>query len=827
MKGARLIGVTSAVAGLALASLGFALALKAGRVRQNADNRPHVGENILLSNRWHLTPAGTAVKLLGDMPGTILTTPDGRYAIVNTCGFHNHSLNLVDLNSGKIASQIDLGQDWYGMVMRQTEAGAELLVSGASGKPFAAKHAEGGIETLPDRAAILQLAFTGEGFVPKTSFSIPGTPKNESFTSGLALEKDGSLLALNIQGNTLYHLGAQAHEVIAQVTVGYRPYGVAVSPDGDTIAVSNWGDGTVSLLTPDFNTIATVATGKRPNALTFGPDGRLYVANSGDDSVSVIQNGAVIEKVRTTLMPKDPIGAAPIALALSADGHRLYVADADNNDVAVIDTTKPRQSHVLGFIPTGRYPSAIALTRDEKRLLIGTAKGMQDQANVDPDKLGAEKDEDGGIPHIYIGDQLTGTLSIVDVPDSAKLKDYTKAVFANRPLPTSPGLSPAQIKERLAALKNIHHVVYIIKENRTYDQVLGDIGKGNSEPRLTMFGEKVTPNEHALVNTFTLLDNLYCDGEVSQVGHQWTDAGYAGDYTQKQWILSYSGRQEIESDTRLSSSPGGFIWQDAQKHGKTTRIYGEYLQWQEDHNSAHGEVKRNPEKFGCSAAFERVFARYGRDTEKAEVFLKEMHDAEATGNWPNLMVMALNEDHTRGLSAGAYTPSACVASNDQAVGMVIEGISHSKFWKDTAVFIIQDDGQDGPDHVDAHRTTGYFISPYVARGIVDSTQYSTTSMLHTMEIILDLPPMSQYDAAASPMLGSVTAEPDFTPYTLIPPKIDLKKRNPSKGALARRSAKLDFSDIDKADPDELNAILWAALKPGEPMPAPVHSLFSR
>jgi YVTN family beta-propeller protein len=785
---------------------------------------PHPGNPTVLADRWQLTPAGTHIKLLGDMPGTIVVA--GKYAIVNTCGFHNHSVNLVDLETEKVVSQVDLGQDWYGMALRPTSEGADLFVSGASGQPYARESKlPDGVQASPTRAHVLQLTFTGDALVPKTGFAIPGAPATGSFTSGITALKDGSLLVLNVQANTLYHLDGQTHEVIAKAELGYRPYGVAVSPDGSTYAVSNWGDKTVSFLNSDLKVTETVESGVRPNALLYGPDGRLFVANSGEDSVSVFQGTKLIEKVSTKLAPGDPVGAAPIALALDSQANRLYVADADNNDVAVIDVAEKSQSRVLGFIPTGRYPSALALTPDGKRLLIGTAKGLQDQPNVDLANLPAGRDGEGMIPHVYVGDQLTGNLSIVEAPDLEQLKTYTAQVRQNRPRPTNPGLSPAQVRERLAALKKIHHVIWIIKENRTYDQVLGDVAKGNGEPKLTIFGENVTPNEHALVNTFTLLDNLYCDGEVSQVGHQWTDAGYAGDYTQKQWIINYSGRKEIVSDTRLTSSPGGFIWQNVKRHGLKARIYGEYLEWQEDHSSAKGEVKADPEKFGCSSAFEKVFAKGGRDTEKAQVFLNELHAAEKTGDWPNFMVMALNEDHTSGMRAGGLSPTAEVASNDQAVGMVIDGLSHSKFWKDSAVFIIEDDAQDGADHVDAHRTTGYFVSPYVARGIVDHSQYSTTSMLHTMELILGIPPMSQYDAAASPLLASVTAEPDFTPYNLLPPRVDLNQRNPSGTALARRSAKLDFSDIDRADPDELNAILWEALKPGIPVPAPVHGRF--
>ena len=490
--------------------------------------------------------------------------------------------------------------------------------------------------------------------------------------------------------------------------------------------------------------------------------------------------------------------------------------------MAVVDVSHPLHSRVLGFIPTGRYPSAVAVSLDDKRLFIGTAKGLSDGPNVDVDHLSPRTDEGGAVNHKYIADLMLGHVSIVDVPSARQLQSYTSMAFGNRPVDKAGDLASSERAARLSALKKIHHIIYVIRENRTYDQVLGDIPKGNGDKRLVMFGSRITPNSHALVNTFSLLDNLYCDGEVSQVGHQWTDAAYAGDYTQKQWILSYSGRQEVVSDTRLTGTPGQFIWQAAQSAGLTTRIYGEYLQWQEDHGSATGDVQKDPEKYGCSAEFEKVFANDGRDTEKAAVFLKEMHAAEATGKWPNLMVMALNEDHTSGMSAGAHTPQACVASNDLALGQVIEGVSHSAFWKDTAIFVIQDDAQDGPDHVDAHRTVGLFISPYVRRGVVDSSHYSTSSMLKTMEVILGLPPLSQYDKAALPMLGSVTTVPDFAPYSALPETYDLSLRNPAKGPLALRSAKLDFSDIDRADPDELNAILWEAIRPGEPMPAPVH-----
>jgi hypothetical protein len=270
---------------------------------------------------------------------------------------------------------------------------------------------------------------------------------------------------------------------------------------------------------------------------------------------------------------------------------------------------------------------------------------------------------------------------------------------------------------------------------------------------------------------------------------------------------------------RLTSSPGEYLWSLARKKGRTARVYGEYVDRQEDHDSLSEPLaKADPEKYGYSASFEKIFARGGRDTEKVADFLREMREAEKTGKWPNLMVMALPDDHTHGMRAGEYSPRAMVGDNDQAIGQLVDAVSHSRFWNETAIFIIQDDAQDGPDHIDSHRTVGLVISPYVRRGALVSQHYTTSSMLRTMELILGLPPMTTYDAAATPMYACFTTRPDFTPYTNAPPEVDIEERNPRATALARRSAKLDFSEVDRADFTELNHILWEAYKPGIPYP---------
>jgi YVTN family beta-propeller protein len=773
---------------------------------------PTADGKTILANGWFLTPVGRHIALPGDMPGMICPIPGSSRALVNTAGYHNHSLNLVDTSNGSVLQSVDLNSAWIGMAFDPSTG--DVYVSGGAAAGFKGHKRPG---------EILHYKVSGDGLIEQDPLKFGGGTHGR-FVSGIALLKNHNLAVLDIQNDSLIVL-KQSGEEVGRVAVGYRPYGVTESADSSKIAVSNWGDKSVTIVDANaLKVLETISVGIHPNAIEYAPDGRLFVANGSSNSVSVIKDGRLSEVIRTSLSAGDPIGSAPVALAVTPDSRRLYVANADNNDVAVVDIQASEQAHVLGFIPTARYPSALAFGDQGRTLLIGSAKGTGPSANVGvPGPTQLPKDE-SRVPFVYVANLLQGNLAVVDLPDDKKLADYTKQVISNRPKGID-FISKADKATAMRAFKKIHHVIYIVKENRTYDQVLGDVTKGNGDPSLTMFGEGVTPNIHWIVNHFTLFDNLYTDGEVSQVGHQWTDAAYATDYNEKQWTVSYSGRQEVEADAqKLNSSPAGYLWDNAMSHGKTARIYGEYVKWQEDHNSAQGDVKKDPEKYGCSEKFEDVFARGGRDTEKVQVFIDEMHQAEKTGKWPNFMIMALNEDHTRGLSPGKHTPEAMVGSNDQAIGMLMDALSHSSFWKDTAVFVIEDDAQAGPDHVDAHRTESFIISPWVKRDFVDHTMYSTSSLIRTMEIILDLPPMTQYDAAATPQMRAFTDQPDFAPLDRLAPKIDLDAMNPSTGELAERSKKLDFSDDDRADPAEFNAILWKWRKPGQPKPPTVNGM---
>jgi hypothetical protein len=429
-------------------------------------------------------------------------------------------------------------------------------------------------------------------------------------------------------------------------------------------------------------------------------------------------------------------------------------------------------------------------------------------------------------PYDYVGSTLTGMLSIIDAPDKAQLATYTAQVKSNFPNPEANIDKTHADKVAKEVFTKIKHVLYIIRENRTFDQVFGDLGKGNGDPNLVLFGEDVTPNAHKLARETVILDNLYCNGEVSQDGHQWSNAAYATDFTQKAWVNSYSRRGQPEADERLTSSPAGYLWDNCKKHGKTYRSYGEFASFRSTPDSEPRFVGNPDLKDHVSVEWLKLkmTPTRQRDTKLAEVFIKELREAEAKGEWWDFMVMSLGENHTDGLTAGRFTPVACVASNDLALGMIIEAVTKSKFWPETAVFVIEDDAQNGPDHVDARRTVGLVYSPYVKRGgMVDSTMYTTVSYVRTMELILGLPPMTQYDTLATPMYNAFTTEATLALYTSLPARVDLMARNPMTGEGAQRSALLDFSDYDLADFDELNGILWKAIKGDQPMPAPVRS----
>jgi YVTN family beta-propeller protein len=797
----------------------FLLALPLG-----ADDKPRYAgpteKGFLLPNGWTLSPAGKQITL-SDLPLGIRPLADGKHALVATSGFNKHELSLIDLTTLAVVDSQTVRQSWFGLALTPHEDKVWWSGGGAN-----VLHTF----DLKDR----KLTRTSP---PEPEVARAELAKLRNFKSGLLPDpRTGTLYSLDIDAGTITALDLKTGGPKKRATVGGRPYDVVLARNGSRLYVSDWAGRTVLALDPaELRVVARIAVGEHPNQIAVHPkDDRLFIACASSNCVSVIdtKRGLVTETIMTALFPKAPEGSTPDAVAVSPDGKTLYVANADNNCVAVIDIAVPSESQVKGFIPTGWYPTAVAVSPDGKTLLVGVGKGNQTRANPIRKEDPAKEDKTATrrrLPYDYIGTTLSGALSIVPVPDDKQLAEYTATVYRNCPysdkiLTNVPYPHKTAIPTRVGDPSPLKHVIYIIKENRTYDQVFGAIKEGNGDPSLVMFGEDITPNHHKLAREFVLLDNLYCNGQVSRDGHPWSTMAYHTDYIARDWHLTYSGRKGVTDDDEgnLSKAPSGYLWDACARHGISYRSYGEYGARVSQPDGTVRMEGRVPGLVGhmCPEyGIPKVPGQRARDTDNVEIFLKEFRAFEKNKNLPRFIIMSLGEDHTSGTTPGAFTPQACVASNDLALGRLVEAVTRSKYWPETAIFVIEDDAQNGPDHVDAHRTVGLVISPYTKRRHVDSTQYATVSMIRTIELILGLPPLSQYDAAARPMFESFTDKPDLTPYQHLPARIDLNAVNPKTAYGAERSSKMDFSEYDRINDFELNEILWRAIK-GEDAPLP-------
>jgi YVTN family beta-propeller protein len=809
-------------------------------------------QGFLLPNGWRLTPAGQQV-LLTDLPLNIWPTPDGKFTLVATSGYNAHELTAIELATQKKVATQTTPQSWFG-----------LATDPASGKLWWSGGGDAVLNTFTWDDEKLQ---RGEAYPPPARPGVTPMPPGQpapgepppGFRTGVYFDSEkGELFSLTILakgGNKSFAWGDPTTDMntggaISRIMTrketgdlsmpcGKRPYDVLKARNG-LVYVSDWADRCVLVIDPQtLRTIGRVPVGEHPNQMVLHPkDSRLFVACASSNAINVIDTkaGTVQETIYTALFPQSPEGSTPDALCIEPDGETLFVANADNNCIAVIDIEEPRKSAVKGFIPTGWYPTAVAVTPSGKQLLIGVGKGNQTQSNKPADERIAEARRgavgEGGyqrIPFPHVGTTLSGALSIVEVPDERQLAKYTDQVYRNCPysdklLTAAPYERKTAIPTKVGDPSPIKHVLYIIKENRTYDQVFSDIPRGRRDPSLLMFGEEISPNHHKLANEYVLLDNLYCNGHVSADGHPWSTMAYNTDYIARNWALTYSRRQGIDDDDEgnLSKAPSGYIWDSCKRHGITYRSYGEYGGRVSQPDGTFRMEGRVPGLIGHMSPTYGLPTKDGqrsRDTDRVDQFLAEFREYEKDGDLPRFMVMSLGEDHTQGTTPGAPTPQACVASNDLALGRLVEAISKSKYWPTMAIFVIEDDAQNGPDSVDAHRTVGLVISPYVRRRHLDSTQYGTVSMLRTMELILGLPPLSQFDAAATPMFESFTDMPDLTPYEHVPARINLNATNERTAYGAERSLKMDFSEYDKIDDFELNEILWRAIK-GKDAPIP-------
>ncbi len=804
------------VARIYLIATGLLLSLLTSLRAEDRPTRPGpTAKGYVLPNGWTITPVGRQVTLT-DLPLNIRPLGDNHHVLVASSGYNKHELALIELDSGRVVDKQTVHQSWFGLALTPDEK--RLWWSGGGA---------GMLHNYELSNFLLKRIGTEEPPLPKREERKEAS-KKVTFKSGLLLDSEThTLYSLDINAGSIAAIDLKSDEV-RNGKLGGRPYDVVRGRNGAQLYVSDWAGRAVLVVDPkSLRVVAHIAVGEHPNQMIVHPkDDRLFVACASSNCVSVLdtRRGIVTETISTSLFPRAPEGSTPDALALSPDGETLYVANADNNCIAVIDVAARGKSQVKGFIPTGWYPTAVAVTPDGKDLLVGVGKGNQTRPNpIDKNtKFDKTIPDYGRLPFPYIGTTLSGALSIVPVPDEKQLAQYTATVYRNCPysdklLTASPHPDKTIIPSKPGEPSPIKYTIYIIKENRTYDQVFGDMKEGNGDPSLVMFGEKITPNHHKLAREFVLLDNLYCNGQVSRDGHPWSTMAYHTDYIARDWHLTYSNRKGVDDDDEgnLSNSPSGYLWDACNRAGLSYRSYGEYGKRV---STGDGDTKMEARVPGLVG---HICPDYGiaktkgqrvRDTENVEIFLKEYRQFEKEDKMPRFIVMSLGEDHTTGTTPGTYTPQACVASNDLALGRLVEAVTKSKYWKETAIFVIEDDAQNGPDHIDAHRTVGLVISPYTKRHSVDSTQYSTVSMIRTMELILGLPPLSQYDAAARPMYACFTDQADLTPYSHEQARIDLEAKNTTKSYGANRSSRMDFSDYDRADDFELNEILWRSIK---------------
>ncbi|MBK6795892.1 MAG: bifunctional YncE family protein/alkaline phosphatase family protein [Acidobacteria bacterium] len=803
----------------------------------------------LLPNGWSLTPEGVQIQT-SDMPMNMELSRDGRYLLATTNGWGMHTINIIDLNTSKSVQEVEVKKSWLGLAF--SPDGKRFYVSGGDDNEVFIFDFDNGKATEAGKIILGSPQYHKLDEKGRDEARKAGRGEF-AFPAGIAASPDGKHLYVveNLSNQvSVIELGANSGKVVSKIAVGEYPYDCAISRDGKKLFVSNWGSRSVSIIeTADNHVMGNVQTGDHPNDLELTRDGKkLYVANANSNSVSVIDvlQGREVEAISTALHPKSPIGSTPNAVALSPDEKTLYIANADNNNVAVVDVGTPGASRVKGFIPTGWYPTSVRTSKDGKRIFVANGKGTISAANPKGPNPYKARDKDTE----YIGAVLKGSVSLINVPAQVKLAQLTRRVYSNSPY-TDELLKAARaprektaIPVRIGDPSPIKHVIYVIKENRTYDQVLGDMKEGNGDPNLAIFGEEVTPNQHALAREFVLLDNFYVDAEVSADGHNWSTAAYATDYVEKTWPTNYSRRgrtYDYEGQKNISRPTGGYIWDYCARAGVSYRSYGEFVSIREGKPGGGGELGGDPNSKAKKENFTYESALTGHfspsfpswdltipDNVRIDSWLTEFREFEKNGNLPQFQIVRIGGDHTQGTRVGAPTPRAHVAENDLAVGRLVEAVSHSKYWESTAIFILEDDAQNGPDHVDAHRSPAFVASAYTKRKVVDSTMYSTSGMLRTMELILGLQPMSQYDAAATPMYNSFTDKADLTPFKHRPARIDINEKNPRNAVGSVRSQQMDFTKEDAAPDIEFNEIIWKSVKgASSPMPAPVRSAFVR
>ncbi len=812
-----------------------------------------VGAGVtLLPNGWKIAPAGRHIQV-GDLPLAMAESPDGRWLLVANNGYALPTISIVDIQHQSVRGTLQLDHAWVGLAWHPD--GKRVYVSGAANNTVhELTWADGVLTRAPDlvlgrpmeipRPDAESANINRPDPVPPTDPALQPEPVPQSFIGGLAITPDGTrLFAVHVLGQIVSAVDLKTGHVLHSIDLPAEAYTCVVSPDGTTLYVSLWGGAKVlAYETKTFRLTGEFDVGEHPNAMVLSRDGtRLFVACANTNAVFAIDvpGRRVIEQVSVAMSPGAPPGTTPNHVSLSPDENRLLVANADNNTVAVLDVSNRGATQVAGFIPTGWYPTASSFSRDGRQIFVLSGKGLTSEANP---RNGPNRFE-------YIGGMLTGTLSFLPAPDRDALQTLTKMAVSVTPYSDEHRLAPVNppvaspVPGRVGAPSPIKHLFYVIRENRTYDQVFGDLDRGNGDPTLCLFGDEVTPNAHALVREFGLLDNFYVDAEVSYDGHAWSMGAYATDFVEKLWPTNYARRGAVylsegtgvmrNAYGNVAAPRDGYIWDAALRKNLSVRSYGEFAHWGPGTpaDRAAGRVPAIASVPGLAGRINEHYPPWDLsipDNKRVDIWAREFAEHDASGQVPALSIVRLGNDHTNGTRAGWPTPRAMVAENDLAIGHLVETISRSRVWKESAIFILEDDAQNGPDHVDAHRSPALVISPFAKRRSVDSTLYTTSGMLRTMELIRGLPPMSQYDAAATPMYNAFQPTPDLAAYVHLEPRISLVERNDRWTWGADASSRMNLAEADLAPDRELNEIIWRSVKgAASPMPPITRSAFVR
>lgn len=792
---------------LALTLLTLAACSAGVRPSPSADEEP-VADATRLPTGVRLDPAGTS-HAVGAFPLAVVPTPRRDRVALLLNGWSKTGVQIVDWKLGRVTQTIDLPAAFLGLAF--SPDGQWLAASGGN------------------TDMVYMFRWTGDSAVLADSIRLapPTRGRRQSgvrYPSQLAYSPDGQRLyvAENL-GDSLAVIDVARGTVIQRLPVGRYPYGVVVGPTG-SVYVSVWGGSSVVSFTAKDGMLVparTMAAGRHPSAMLLDKAGRrLFVASASTDRIAILDatSGARVGELRDPPPAGPSEGSTPNALALSPDESRLFVAEADANSVAIFDLDASG-GRLAGRVPVGWYPAAIATI--DSTVVVANGKGGGTRANPDGPGPRESLDKQGSGANGTLG-QLRGSLTVLDGSrfDTETLRRLSERVTRAN------GWSVAKSTGRIPPFR---HVIYVIRENRTYDQVLGDLPHGDGDTSLVYFGNDVTPNAHAIATRFGVFDRFFVNAEVSADGHNWTTAAYASDYVEKTVQPNYSGRGRsydyegtnrgvvpANDDDDVNSPSTGYLWTLAARKNVSLRNYGEFVE-------GDGPGKYKGVKAELKATTNPDFPGFTQDItdqHRADVWLAELETYVKAGSMPALEIVRLPNDHTSGAAAGKPTPRAAVADNDLALGRMIAALSRTPFWSSTVVFVVEDDAQNGPDHVDSHRSPFLVISPYNRAGVYHRFT-NTTDVLATIEAILGLESLSQFDYFGRPLTTIWADEPDLSPYVALTPKQSLTELNPAQGRGAVESRRLRLDVEDASDDDDFSEILWHAIKGYDaPYPGP-------